>query len=336
MTFDTRNDPLISRRSFVAGATAFGATFGAMTPLSAADEATLVAAAKTEGTGMLYSVVEPAITQALLAAFEKKYGLKVEFQRLGTGPLSQRFSAEAEGGNVVADVLMVGDRAFLETAVGKGWIGASQLVPPSLPAGVTDGTLATVAYNPESLAWNTSLVTERPKSWEILIDPKYAKRVSVFDPRNSILGVKWYSLIRKTYGDDFLRKLATQATFASSVVPAIQQVAAGAMAMYAPAIHVAVDALKQKGAPIDEAFFEPATTGAIVAGVSKRAPHPAIASLLFNFVLTTEGQSLLNKDNFSPLPNVPGTRTDSPKMSDVTDAAARAELPQILQLLQLS
>ncbi len=329
-------DITLTRRNFVAGATAFGAGLAGWSPLSAADEATLAAAAKREGTGMLYSVIEPAITQALLAAFEKKYGVKVEFQRLGTGPLAQRYSAEVEGGNVVADVIMLGDRTFLETARGKGWIGPSQLAPAGLPNGVTDGTLATVAYNPESLAWNTNIVTERPKSWEVLIDPKYSKRVSVFDPRGSILGVKWYSLIRKAYGDDFLRKLGQQAVLASSVVPAIQQVAAGAMAMYAPAIHVAVDALKQKGAPIDEAFFEPATTGAIVAAVSAKAPHPAIASLLFHYVLTPEGQSLLNKDNFSPLPNVPGTRQDTPKMSDVTDAAARAELPQILQLLGIS
>jgi iron(III) transport system substrate-binding protein len=326
----------IDRRSFVGGATAFGTSLGFAGPLSAADEATLAAAAKAEGAVMLYSVIEPAILQALVAAFGRKYGLKGEFQRLGTAALSQRYAAEADSGNIVADVVMLGDRTFLETARGKDWIGPSTLVPANLPAGVTDGTLATVAYNPESLAWNTSLVRERPTSWEALLDPRFAGRVSVFDPRNSILGVKWYSLIRKAYGDDFLRRLSKQATFSASVVPAIQQVAAGAIAMYAPAIHVAVDALKQKGAPIDEAFFEPATTGAIVAAVSKRAPRPAAASLLFHYVLTPEGQAILNKDNFSPLPNVPGARTDLPKMTDVSDADARAELPQILQLLSLS
>ena len=55
-----------------------------------------------------------------------------------------------------------------------------------------------------------------------------------------------------------------------------------------------------------------------------------------NFVLTAEGQAILNKDNFSPLPNVPGARTDSPAMTEVSDAAAKAELPQILQLLNLA
>ena len=334
MTSNTTSN--FTRRQIVKGGTALGASLGMGLPLSAADEASLVAQAKSEGAGMLYSVIEPTILQALAKAFGDKYGVKLDFERLGTGPLSQRYAAEAEAGKVTADIVMLGDKAFLESAREKGWLGQPQLIPANLPNGVQDGTLATVALNPESLAWNTSLVTERPKSWEILIDRKYAKRVSVFDPRNSILGVKWYSLIRKAYGDEFLRKLAVQATFAPSVVPAIQQVAAGAMAMYAPSIHVAVDALKQKGAPIDEAFFAPASTGAIIAGLSKKAPHPAIASLLMNFVLTAEGQAILNKDNFSPLPNVPGARTDSPAMTEVSDAAAKAELPQILQLLNLA
>ena len=114
MTSNTTSN--FTRRQIVKGGTALGASLGMGLPLSAADEASLVALAKTEGTGMLYSVIEPTILQALAKAFGDKYGVKLDFERLGTGPLSQRYAAEAEAGKVTADIVMLGDKAFLENS----------------------------------------------------------------------------------------------------------------------------------------------------------------------------------------------------------------------------
>ena len=327
----------ITRRDFAAGSLALGILPLGLRAASAQAEAALVAAAKSESGGMLYTIIEPSVVQAFLAAFKAKYGIDVAFQRLGSSPLSQRFAAENEANNVGADVIATGDQAFLTIAAGRGWLAKPGDLPAlgNLGKEIWDGTMATVAFNPESLAWNTSIVKSAPKSWEALLDPQYSGRVLIFDPRNSILGVKWYSVIRKTYGDDFLRKLAKNATLSPSVVPAMQQVAAGAAAMYAPAVHVVVASLKDKGAPVDEAFLEPATTGAVVAAVAAKAPRPNTAKLLLNFMMTVEGQAILNKDNFAPIPNVPGTRP-LPRMSEVSNEAAQKERPEILNLLGIN
>jgi iron(III) transport system substrate-binding protein len=326
------------RRGFLAGSLALGAA-GLMPSrlASAAEEAALAAAAKSEGEGMLYTVIEPTVIQAFLAAFKTKYGLDVQSLRLGSGPLGQRFASEAAANAASGDVVMIGDAGFLADAAQKGWIAAAGSLPALDPLARTlwDGTVATIAFNPESLAWNTTLVRQAPRSWEALIDPAFAGRVMVFDPRNSILGVMWYSLIRKAYGDDFLRRLARQATLAPSVVPAMQQVAAGAAAMYAPAIHVVVASLKDRGAPVDEVFLEPASPAPIHAAVAARSRRPNLARLLLNYAMTIEGQAILNKDAFSPLSGVPGTRP-LPRMTAVSTEDATRERPQILSLLGVS
>jgi iron(III) transport system substrate-binding protein len=330
----------LGRRGLIAGSLALGAAGAALLPArlaTAAEEAALAAGARGESGGMLYSVIEPTVNQAFLAAFKAKYGLDVQFQRLGSGPLGQRFAAENTAGAPTADLVMIGDAGFLADAAQKNWIRAPGSLPALDPLARTlwDGTVATVAYNPESLAWNTSLVTTAPKGWEALIDPAFAGRVLVFDPRNSILGVMWYSLIRKAHGDDFLRRLARQATLAPSVVPAMQQVAAGAAAMYAPAIHVVVASLKERGAPVEEAFFEPASPAPIYAAIAARTTRPNTARLLLNYAMTIEGQAILNRDGFSPLTGVPGTRP-LPNMTAVSTAEATRERPEILGLLGIS
>ena len=329
----------LRRRGFLAGTAALG-TAATLLPArlaTAAEEAALAAGAKGEDGGMLYSVIEPTVIQALLAAFKTKYGIEVQFQRLGSGPLGQRFAAENAAGAPTADLVMIGDAGFLADAAQKGWIGPAGSLPALDPLAkdLWTGTVATVAFNPESLAWNTTIVKQAPRSWEALLDPALAGQVLIFDPRNSILGVMWYSLIRKAYGDDFLRRLAKQATLAPSVVPAMQQVAAGAAAMYAPAIHVVVASLKDRGAPVEEAFFEPATPGPIYAGVATRTRRPNTARLLLNFAMTVEGQAILNKDGFSPLTNVPGTRP-LPRMTAVATEDATRERPEIIGLLGIA
>lgn len=325
----------IGRREFVGGLSVSLATLASKATFAAGWD-DVVGAAKSERGSMIYAVQEPTITQALLQEFQKRFGISVEFQRYGSAVISQRFAAETEGGNHLTDLIVSGDRAFLEIARAKGWIANVGDLPSmaGLPKSIWDGGIATVAYNPQSLAFNTNLVKEAPKSWEAIVDPKWAGKVAVFDPRGSILGVQWFVLMRRAYGDAFLRAVGKQCVWASSVVPAVQQVAAGAMAMYAPAIHVSVAAIQQKGAPIDEVFLEPTPPGSIVAAIPAKAPRLATGKLLLDFIMSRAGQEIWNKDNFAPIADVPGTRK-MPAFVEVSDDEALRERPAILNLLGL-
>jgi iron(III) transport system substrate-binding protein len=146
----------------------------------------------------------------------------------------------------------------------------------------------------------------------------------------------WVYLMRRWYGDEFLKGLAAQnPTWTQSVVPGAQSLASGAAGLQIPAIHAVILTLIGQGAPIKELTPDRTTGVETLAAVTAEAPHPNAARLLLNYVLTPEGQAVLNANSTSPLPNIPGTMPlPSQYVSPpIADAAAQAD--QLTSLLGL-
>jgi iron(III) transport system substrate-binding protein len=330
----------LDRRRVLAGGlafTAFGSVVGSGR-VSAQALPALVEAARNEGGGMLYAISEPLINAQLAKAFKNKYGLTVDTQRLSSAPLAQRFISEVNADAVAVDVMISADGDFMHDGKVKGWFAAIGDLPAmrGLNAEAWDGTLAAVQFNVRSIIWNSDAIKELPPSWEVLVDPKWAGRVGYFDPRNSFPNVQWLSMLRKTYGDDFLRKLGKQATVIATTVVGVQQIAAGALAIYAPAAHSVIKPLQAKGAPIGEVIPQPYSGNAIYAAVPAKAPHPNTARLLLDFLMSPEGQAIFNPDSVSFVPNVPGTRpVPEPRWPNMPTEQAKKEEPELLGLLGL-
>jgi iron(III) transport system substrate-binding protein len=300
----------ISRREALAlGASFAASTFTPFTALGAAEDQ-LVEAARKEGSGVLLTVTDPLANNELLRDFKTRYGIDVESIRLTSAPIVQRFSAEVEADRVSADVVMCADPDFMRAAKSKGWFATVNDLPAMKGLGeeAWDGTLAAVQYILHGVIWNTNEVKELPSSWEVLVDPKWAGRVQIFDPRNSFGNVQWLWMLRQTYGEDFLRRLGKQATLTPSGVTGIQNVAAGSAVMFAPTAHAVVPSFQAKGAPIGEVIPAPVWGITVPAAVPAKAPHPNLGRLLLNYLMTREGQAVLNRDGVSFVASVPGTR----------------------------
>jgi iron(III) transport system substrate-binding protein len=308
-------------------------------PVTAPDDPALINAAKSEGKGTLYFSIDPTATQQVLDAFNAKYGIQVDSQRLTSGPLAQRFTAEEQAGNVVADLLINSDASFMEDAFSKRWITKIDALPQlaSWPRDFFHDTYVTVAIVPSSLLWNTSLVSaaDAPKAWQDVLDPKWKGKVILLDPHGAPPVLEFLYLMRQTYGDDFLRKLgAQQPQLVASAVTAAQQVAAGAAAIEIPAVHATLGPLMAQDAPIQEGFFTPTTGANSQAALVAKAPHPNVGKLLLNFFMTPQGQSILNKDAWSPVPGTPGSRPLIQTAPPLT-AQAIAQQNEIISLLGL-
>lgn len=301
----------ISRRRLVAASLAtplLGGVLGSR--LALADEASLAAAAKREGRVTFYSVVPQAVAQPMIDGFQRKYGIELDYQRLTTGPLVQRYVAELQAGNVVADAIAVTDNFFFDDATAKGWLAPIADVPAAAgyPAQFLDKASATVQVLPHELSYNTTLVKQAPKSWEVLIDPQYKGKITLVDPRNGFFTTVFFYALRQKFGNDFLKALLRQEpTLVQSAVLGVQQMAAGATTFCAPAYPNLIPDLKAKGAPIDIVAVEPTIASGVYLGVSAKAPHPSGARLLANYLMTAEGQGPYNKDSVAPLGTLPGT-----------------------------
>ena len=333
----------LSRRSFLAtslgGAAAIGLLPGIMTNRAMADVAPeLLEAAKAEGTVTFYSVVPATVAEPFVKRFEELYGIRVDYQRLTSGPLGQRYASEAEGGAVVADAIAMTDYFFMETASEKGWLAkVDDLgVGADYPEQFRSEHYYSVQLLPHGLCYNTAQIAEAPTSWEVLLDPAYKGRLALLDPRNGFYTSVWYYALREKHGADFLTKLAQQEiTFIQSASQGVQQVAAGASAICAPAYPNLMPELEGQGAPIALAMPDPTVASAVFAAASEKAPHPNAARVLIAFLLSEEGQSLYNANNVSPLGELPGT-LPLPALTDVDLKAVQEAQPEIFAALGVS
>lgn len=326
-----------TRRRFLQSASAIGALTLAPRPaLSAIDEAALAAAAKKEGRGVIYAGTTLEPTQAILNAFKARYGIDIDMQKLTGLAMAQRFMAEYDTKTAVCDLYVSGDPTFPREALSKGWFLRVEDLPAlaAWPKETLAAGFAPVASYPYVLAYNTNIVKAPPQSWEALNDKQWRGKVLVADPRVLSTARLWYLSLIDKYGEGFVRELGTHATFSPSAVPGVQQVVAGAQALYAPTAHLSVADFMEKGAPINYLLADPITMTQSTASVPANAPHPNVGRLLMNFWMSREGQEIFAKGSYTLLPNVPQTRLLT-NYVEIDPGAADREGPRIIKLLGL-
>ncbi len=162
--------------------------FGMVSLASAEDvvnaAADLVAAAKEEGTLVVYGSCEEEYLAAACKHFEELYGIKTEFQRLSTGEVPTKI--EEENGNPSADVWFGGTNNPYDTAAAKGLLDNSYVPanavnlskdmykdPNGYWYGIYTGILGFMVNTDEL----TRLGLEAPKTWDDLLKPEYKGKI---------------------------------------------------------------------------------------------------------------------------------------------------------------
>jgi ABC-type Fe3+ transport system substrate-binding protein len=275
----------------------------------------LVAAAKKEGTVSWYSAIPLATDQTIAAAFTKRYGIKVEIFNVSTGPLEDKYASERQSGVINADVINVADPIFMnDGASNKHWFTLG-LKPANMPSLAKlpkkyfhANAYANIGIQPIGIAYNKNLVSKPPTTWSDLLDPAYRGHVLLTDPT---LVPAWQAVFKlwADTGQPTLASLAaTKPKFVSSSNPGAQQVAAGETWINAPTSLTALTALQSQGAPIGF-VIPPVTTGVeMLMALSNPNKHPYAARLFMNWILSPEGQAVVNAGTAAAvLPNIPGT-----------------------------
>jgi iron(III) transport system substrate-binding protein len=324
-------------------AAAAASPVAAASPLAITDpviDAATVEAAKREGKAVVYASDDPVIWQRVTADIKKRYGLDIEFNRLLTAAMVQRFTAEVESNNNQADVVSIGDPEPLEDFVKKGWFARLTDLPSvtQFPTQWRTDFTASLRYVVYGLAWNSQAVSaaDEPKDWKAVLDPKWRGQILMVDPRATVGANYFFYMLRETQGEDFLRQLGQQNPKPfPSVVPGAQQLAAGGGAFIIPGNPETVAGLQATGAPLKDAYPAPTTAAITNYGMSGKAPRPNAAKVLLNYLLSAAGQQMLNQGAYGPMPTVPGVKAlpagfIPPKFKEATEA--RASTAQLLGL----
>ena len=282
---------------------------------AAAADAALIEAAKKEGQVVWYTtLIVNQIIRPLKAAFEKKYGVTLQYTRSDDLVTSAKILAEGQAGRVQADI----------------FDGIANMLPLQEAGMLTPFTIANAADYPAVLKakdeyWtsiamyvftpgiNTDLLPKdkAPKTFADLLDPRLKGKMA-WNGSSMAGSFGFVANVLTSMGDergmDYLRALAKQqiVNVDASSRAVLDQVIAGEYWMNLMAFnhHVVISALK--GAPTDWLKLEPAPVTLDAVGLLKDAPHPHAARLLLEYLTSVEGQKIMQENDYLPaLPSVP-------------------------------
>jgi iron(III) transport system substrate-binding protein len=263
----------------------------------AAQAPSRLADARREGTLTLYTSLAPTESTPLAAAFEKKYGVKVQLWRGLSEEVVQRTITEARGRRYAVDVIETNGPEM--EMIARERLLASAWSPDRL-------NLFVVGYNTAKVKR-----AEIPATYEGFTDPKWKGRIAL-----EATDSEWMAtLIKATPGGkgmDLMRRLAAlQPSLRKGHVLLASLVAAGDVPVGLAMYNSNIETLKRKGAPIDYVPVQPVVARPQGIGIAKNAPHPGAAQLFIEYVMSLEGQKL-----FESMGRVPASTSVKSTLND--------------------
>jgi len=310
-----------TRRAFCAVAAT--AMLSIALPAFAADTVD-VEAAKKEGTVVWYSSTPIDQANKIVAAFEKKYGVKVELFRASGSELLRRFNTELQAGQVAADVLTTSDPEAMGDFGERGIFTAFRPAGADhIPDYLKDPNGMYVGQRLNIVAFYTKTdilpVDKAPKTWDDLLKPEYKGQIVITDPASTVLQLYTVAMIAKDKGWQYFEKLNANGVMIvrggqqafDTVKRGERKVAGGTDMSYANAAKMAGEPLEVIY-PEDGVFVVPAPSAVLA-----KAKHPNAAKLLAEFLVSEEGQQVFPESgnyaartDIAPPPN-------SPKLTDM-------------------
>lgn len=266
--------------------------------------------AKKEGRVVWYTplIVNQAV-RPLKESFEKKYPfVKVDFHRANSRGLVQKWLSENAAKRFEVDV--VGGSEV--TSLGKKAGLLLRFSSPALrdfPSELKDpqGLWSTTNLYFMTLAYNTRRVKPgaAPKSYEDLLNPKWKGRMAWHMGSNTgaplFIGNILATLGEKA-GATYLQNLAKQSIISAtaSARGIVDLVVAGEYDIAINIFNNHAEISKDAGAPVDWQPLDPVPSPMGTTGVAKTAPRPHAAMLFTDFLLSEEGQRVLQRADYLP------------------------------------
>lgn len=263
----------------------------------------LVAAAQEEGSLVFYLTPPEETAQQLADAFFEKYDVEAEFVRMTGSELSARYSAEADAGAPAADLVMPSYDEFIDAGLEDGLLtGMDEADIPGYDefpeeGKLADGAVPVVQFAPSALSWNPDALGDLPvpDSFDDLADPQYKGKVLLTDPSSSQAYIQFWTMVSDEYGIETVEAIADNAVrLYNSVVPMTEALGAGEGAVTGPNVGQVVEGAAGAGAPVEYAVPDLTNGPEIVMSLTADAQSPNAARLFAHFVLSEEGQEIIN------------------------------------------
>lgn len=263
----------------------------------------LVAAAETEPTVTLYAPFPSANLDRFAEAFRQKYpGVELEATRRTTAETLSRIETEVALDHDGADVVLIADEAWVLGQQGQAtW--ESLLASPQI-AGMgdfdpsrylLDDTVYRFGYSTNTFSWNTEAIPEGLGDYTDLLRPELAGRIGIVDASGSAVTSEFYRWLERTYGTEYLEKLAAQRPrIYTEPLQLTQALISGEIIAANMTNPPEIMAAKEAGVPVDVGFA-PESNWAVpyYGAIPRTTGSPNAAALVADFSVSLEGQQAL-------------------------------------------
>jgi iron(III) transport system substrate-binding protein len=264
-------------------------------------ERLLLEGAKREGKVVWYTTLAAEQNKQIAGAFETRYaGVKVETFRTGSSALAQRLLNEAQARRHIADaiettlpgLLTFRDNQLLMPYTSPHLAAFPEDSKEKGPKNLVYWTIARESYIGFGYNKNFLGAADVPKNFDGMARPALRDKMGI---SGDDTGARIVGAMLKTKGEGFVKRLKEQNIrmhmMAGSALT--QLVAAGEIVASPSQFYSATNVAARKGAPVAWVPMELVVTNAGGAAVYANAPRPHAALLFANFLLSPEGQKLL-------------------------------------------
>jgi ABC-type Fe3+ transport system substrate-binding protein len=269
------------------------------TALVFAADQKIIDAAKKEGELAWWSTIAQDQSQKLVDEFMKRYPfIKASYWRSGSVGLHNKIMLEARAGQSNWDVVSQTTPEFIFELKQKKLIAAYDSPERryfSSDLKDKDGYWTGTYALPTGLGFNTQQVKREdvPKTYKDLLNPKWkGGKISVDDENYEIL-VGLSEAWGKKAAQEYLKALAAQKpAIGRGATQRTQMLAAGEFPLAISYTHT-VEWSKSQGTSVDWVNLEPVVIKFDGIMLGAKAPHPNAGKLFIDFVLSQQGQELL-------------------------------------------
>lgn len=264
--------------------------------------------AKAEGSVTWSWPYAQSQAQPIIDAFEKTFpGVSVSFTDVKPNTLLTQLQLQVKAGKVTQDVAPANVTSVAPTIkdgvvqTGTDWaslgVPADDIFNKDLVVGLT--SLGVIFYNKNSLS-----AADAPKSWDDLLNPKFAGKIAVDGRASSWIDAFYInqSLGGEAGGLAYAKKIAAQKlSYQTSTESILPIVSSGQFTLGTGLLNQVLTAIKT-GAPLAIAPISPVHAQNTYAFVVKNAPHPAAAELLTAWLASPAGQEAADAAFSTTLP----------------------------------
>jgi len=251
----------------------------------------LLEGAKREKELTIYWSIPPGDIAALMAGFDKKYGIKVKAWRSDSESMQQRVVSEARARRSEVDIV-AGSASALEPLYRENLLEEvkspylADISPQAIPP---HRQWVAIYFSLFVQAYNTSLVRKEslPKSYDELVQPQWKGKLGVeaddFD---------WFAEVVRELGEERGLRLFRDIVLTNGISVRkghsvlTHLVAVGEVPLALSDYNYLAEQAKQKGAPLDWFTLAPTIARASGAAMTRNAPHPSAAVLFYDYLLS--------------------------------------------------